>query len=156
MSVWHWDVGFRWWIYTSWVEQCALHSRDSATMKRICLLTMAMQIVTCFTTGNVTYYCFNKFIQTLYWEGQHLGTKSAARFSMYRRVQWDPALCSERLKHGASKSYGMRYLLDRLVGLVVTMSDYWSWGRGFDPRYFHNFKMWIRSGTGSTQPREDN
>ena len=31
---------------------------------------------------------------------------------------------------------------DRLVGLVVSMSDYWSWGRGFDPRHF--------------QPREDN
>ena len=27
----------------------------------------------------------------------------------------------------------------RLVGLVVSMSDYWSWGRGFDPRHFHKF-----------------
>ena len=27
-----------------------------------------------------------------------------------------------------------------IVGLVVSMSDYWSSGRGFDPRYFHNFK----------------
>ena len=26
-----------------------------------------------------------------------------------------------------------------LVGLVVSMSDYWSWGRGFDPRHFHKF-----------------
>ena len=24
-----------------------------------------------------------------------------------------------------------------IVGLVVSMSDYWSWGRGFDPRHFH-------------------
>ena len=31
-------------------------------------------------------------------------------------------------------------IMDRLVGLVVSMSDYWSWGRGFDPRHFHNFK----------------
>ena len=30
--------------------------------------------------------------------------------------------------------------IDRLIGLVVSMSDYWSWGRGFDPRHFHNFK----------------
>ena len=29
--------------------------------------------------------------------------------------------------------------IDRLVGLVVSMSDYWSWGRGFDPRHFHKF-----------------
>ena len=28
---------------------------------------------------------------------------------------------------------------DRLVGLVVSMSDYWSWGRGFDPWHFHKF-----------------
>ena len=28
---------------------------------------------------------------------------------------------------------------DRLVGLVVSMSGYWSWGRGFDPRHFHKF-----------------
>ena len=28
-------------------------------------------------------------------------------------------------------------IIDRLVGLVVSMSDYWSWGRGFDPRHFH-------------------
>ena len=45
---------------------------------------------------------------------------------------------------------------NRLVGLVVSMSDFWSWSRGFDPRHIHKFKMWIRSGTGSTQPREDN
>ena len=28
---------------------------------------------------------------------------------------------------------------DSLVGLVVSMSDYCSWSRGFDPRYFHKF-----------------
>ena len=33
---------------------------------------------------------------------------------------------------------------------------YWSWGREFDPRHFHKYWMWIRSGTASTQPREDN
>ena len=32
------------------------------------------------------------------------------------------------------------YIYICLVGLVVSMSDYWSWGRGFDPRHFHNFK----------------
>ena len=30
-------------------------------------------------------------------------------------------------------------IIDRLIGLVVSMSDYWSWGRGFDPRHFHKF-----------------
>ena len=29
--------------------------------------------------------------------------------------------------------------IDRLVGLVVSISDYWSWRRGFDPRHFHKF-----------------
>ena len=28
---------------------------------------------------------------------------------------------------------------DRLIGLVVSMSDYWSWGRGFDPQHLHKF-----------------
>ena len=28
---------------------------------------------------------------------------------------------------------------DRLVCIVVSMSDYWSWGRGFNPRHFHKF-----------------
>ena len=28
---------------------------------------------------------------------------------------------------------------DRLVDIVVSMSDYWSWDRGFDPRHFHKF-----------------
>ena len=28
---------------------------------------------------------------------------------------------------------------DRLVGLLVSMSDYRSRGRGFDPRHFHKF-----------------
>ena len=36
-------------------------------------------------------------------------------------------------------------LPDRLVGLVVSMSDYSSLGRGLDPRYFQTFLMWIRS-----------
>ena len=31
-------------------------------------------------------------------------------------------------------------IIDRLVGLVVSMADYWSWDRGFDPRYFHKFE----------------
>ena len=30
-------------------------------------------------------------------------------------------------------------IIDRLVGLGVSMCDYWSWGHGFDPRYFHEF-----------------
>ena len=30
-------------------------------------------------------------------------------------------------------------IMDRLVGLGVSMSDYWWWGRGFDPRHFHKF-----------------
>ena len=30
-------------------------------------------------------------------------------------------------------------IIDRLIGLVVSMSDYWSLGRGFDPRHFHKF-----------------
>ena len=30
-------------------------------------------------------------------------------------------------------------IIDRLAGLVVSMSDYWSRGRGFDPRHFHKF-----------------
>ena len=25
------------------------------------------------------------------------------------------------------------------IYIVVSMSDYWSWGRGFDPRHFHKF-----------------
>ena len=29
---------------------------------------------------------------------------------------------------------------DRLIGLGVRVSDYWSRGRGLDSRYFHNFK----------------
>ena len=30
-------------------------------------------------------------------------------------------------------------IIGRLVGLVVSVSDYWSSGRGFDPRHFHKF-----------------
>ena len=29
--------------------------------------------------------------------------------------------------------------IDLLIGLVVSISDYWSWGRGFDSRHFHKF-----------------
>ena len=30
-------------------------------------------------------------------------------------------------------------IIDRLVGLGVSMSDYCSRGHGFDPRHFHKF-----------------
>ena len=43
-----------------------------------------------------------------------------------------------------------------IAGLVISMSDYWSWSRGFDPRHFPKFKMWIRSGAAFNQPCEDN
>ena len=34
----------------------------------------------------------------------------------------------------------MIMLSDRLVDIGASVSEYWSWGRGFDPRHFHNFK----------------
>ena len=30
--------------------------------------------------------------------------------------------------------------MDRLIGLVISVSVYWPRGRGFDSRHFHNFK----------------
>ena len=48
-----------------------------------------------------------------------------------------------------------RELSDRLVGIVVSMSDYHSRGSGFDSRLDHEFFSYLGSGTGSTQPRED-
>ena len=32
-----------------------------------------------------------------------------------------------------------QYIVKDRFGLVVSLSDYWSWGRGFDPRCFHKF-----------------
>ena len=37
---------------------------------------------------------------------------------------------------------------DHLVGLVASMSDYWSWGRGFDPGTSTNFKCGLGLGRG--------
>ena len=31
-------------------------------------------------------------------------------------------------------------LLEHLIGLGVSVYDYWSWGHGFDSWHFHNFK----------------
>ena len=46
---------------------------------------------------------------------------------------------------------------DRLFGIVVSMSDCNPRGPGFDSRlYLRIFSGSIGSGTGSTQPREDN
>ena len=48
-------------------------------------------------------------------------------------------------------------LLTRLFGIVVSTSDCHPRGPGFDSRlYPRNFSGSIGSGTGSTQPREDN
>ena len=48
-------------------------------------------------------------------------------------------------------------IMDRLSGIVVSTSDYHPRGPGFDSRlYTGNFSRSIGSGTGSTQPREDN
>ena len=43
-----------------------------------------------------------------------------------------------------------------LIGLGVSLPDYWSWDRGCDSRHFHNVKICTSSGTGSTQHREGN
>ena len=46
---------------------------------------------------------------------------------------------------------------DHLFGIVVSTSDYHPRGPGFNSRiYPRNISESIRSGTGSTQPREDN
>ena len=48
-------------------------------------------------------------------------------------------------------------IVDRLFGIVVSTSDCHPRGHGFDSRlYPRNFSGSIGSGTGSTQPREDN
>ena len=46
---------------------------------------------------------------------------------------------------------------DHLFGIVVSTSDYHPRGPGFDSRlYPRNFSGSVGSGTGSTQPHEDN
>ena len=48
-------------------------------------------------------------------------------------------------------------VIDHLFGIVVSTSDYHPRGPGFDSwLYPRNFSGSIGSGTGSTQPREDN
>jgi hypothetical protein len=47
-------------------------------------------------------------------------------------------------------------LSDRLCGLVVRVNGYRSRGPGFDSRALRDFLRSRGSGTGSTQPREDN
>ena len=48
-------------------------------------------------------------------------------------------------------------ITDHLFGIVVSTSDYHPRGPGFDSRlYPRNFPESVGSGTGSTQPREDN
>ena len=49
------------------------------------------------------------------------------------------------------------FTTDHLLGIVVSMSDCHPRSPGFDSRlYPRNFSASIGSGTGSTQPREDN
>ena len=51
----------------------------------------------------------------------------------------------------------IQYLRDHLFGIVVCTSDCHPRGSGFDSRlYSRNFSRSIGSGTGSTQPPEDN
>ena len=64
------------------------------------------------------------------------------------------------LYKGRKKLYRIRYnysIVDQLFGIVVNTSDCHPRGPGFDSRLYHrNFSGSIGSGTGSTQPREDN
>ena len=53
-----------------------------------------------------------------------------------QRVQ--DILAQDSLERGGNKTFKYIYI-NRLVGLVVSTSDYWSWSRGFDPRHFHKF-----------------
>ena len=69
-----------------------------------------------------------------------ISTKLDLQLSFYR------PLChnSRALMHCLRTSWRTLLFLvlsfkDRLVGLGVSMSDYWLWGRGFDPRHFHKF-----------------
>ena len=56
-----------------------------------------------------------------------------------------------RIKHVQSRGF------DNLFGIVVSTSDYRPRGPGFDSRlYPRNFSGSIGSGTGTTQPHEDN
>ena len=51
----------------------------------------------------------------------------------------------------------LRHIFDRLFGIVVSTSDCHPRGTGFDSRLdFRTFSGTIRSGTGTTQPIEDN
>ena len=55
------------------------------------------------------------------------------------------------------KILGIIIIKDHLLGIVVSMSDCHPRGPEFESRlYYRNFSGSIGSGTGSTQPHEDN
>ena len=62
------------------------------------------------------------------------------RVSKSRRLKWAGHVA--RMEEGRSTFKILTYKTtgkDNLIGLVVSTSDYRSWGRGFDPQNFHKF-----------------
>jgi hypothetical protein len=84
--------------------------------------------MTCFTTSYMTWT--QKLYMTL--GGIYIYD---IRRQRVKKKQW-LLLCKEKPIH-SSLTFSLQFKIDQPHGLVVRVSDYWSWGPGFDSRFHH-------------------
>ena len=132
----YWTSGF-YKPWRGWEGNIRMNVKEMITNAKICFL---YPICETWIGTQVKYKNINLYNLLNLWNSPG---KRAIKYIKCTSMEigiWEDSSYQWKVKRSSGRLLlSMPLINECLVGLVVSVSDYWSWGCGFNPRHFHKF-----------------